>query len=223
MSYPHSASISSDSVEHGGAVPGSDDASAPASLAAAEAAFCRYYPAYERTRALDSLRATEYARLDRAGHIYLDYTGGGLYADSQVRAHMDLLLGNVFGNPHSTNPTSLAMTHLVDAARASVLDFFHASPDEYAVIFTQNASGALKLVGESYPFAPGGRYLLTFDNHNSVNGIREFARAHGAEVTYAPVLPPDMYMDDEKLRSEEHTSELQSQSNLVCRLLLEKK
>src|SRR2546430_3694156 len=28
---------------------------------------------------------------------------------------------------------------------------------------------------------------------------------------------------DEGLRSEEHTSELQSQSNLVCRLLLEKK
>src|SRR2546430_9039171 len=28
---------------------------------------------------------------------------------------------------------------------------------------------------------------------------------------------------DEALRSEEHTSELQSQSNLVCRLLLEKK
>src|SRR2546430_12283684 len=29
--------------------------------------------------------------------------------------------------------------------------------------------------------------------------------------------------DDPPLRSEEHTSELQSQSNLVCRLLLEKK
>src|SRR2546430_6880250 len=28
---------------------------------------------------------------------------------------------------------------------------------------------------------------------------------------------------NKKLRSEEHTSELQSQSNLVCRLLLEKK
>src|SRR2546430_17324440 len=28
---------------------------------------------------------------------------------------------------------------------------------------------------------------------------------------------------DRKMRSEEHTSELQSQSNLVCRLLLEKK
>src|SRR2546430_6750571 len=30
-------------------------------------------------------------------------------------------------------------------------------------------------------------------------------------------------LNREKLRSEEHTSELQSQSNLVCRLLLEKK
>src|SRR2546430_12025411 len=32
-------------------------------------------------------------------------------------------------------------------------------------------------------------------------------------------MPPPHYV----LRSEEHTSELQSQSNLVCRLLLEKK
>src|SRR2546430_13548791 len=34
--------------------------------------------------------------------------------------------------------------------------------------------------------------------------------------------PPQGRLRDE-LRSEEHTSELQSQSNLVCRLLLEKK
>src|SRR2546430_13706550 len=31
------------------------------------------------------------------------------------------------------------------------------------------------------------------------------------------------HFDEQPLRSEEHTSELQSQSNLVCRLLLEKK
>src|SRR2546430_3149280 len=31
------------------------------------------------------------------------------------------------------------------------------------------------------------------------------------------------FLGQEHLRSEEHTSELQSQSNLVCRLLLEKK
>jgi len=56
---------------------------------------------------------------------------------------------------------------------------FSASPDDYCVVFTQNASGALKLVGEAYPFAPDGQYLLTFDNHNSVNGIREYARMWG--------------------------------------------
>src|SRR2546430_12112569 len=31
------------------------------------------------------------------------------------------------------------------------------------------------------------------------------------------------FMESDRWRSEEHTSELQSQSNLVCRLLLEKK
>src|SRR2546430_11343629 len=34
---------------------------------------------------------------------------------------------------------------------------------------------------------------------------------------------PELALSRKSLRSEEHTSELQSQSNLVCRLLLEKK
>ncbi len=168
---------------------------APTALAAAEADFRRRYPEFTATSALDDLRRAQYARLDRAGHIYLDYTGGGLYADAQVQAHLALLAEHTYGNPHSSNPTSLAMTGLVDQARAAVLEFFNAAPDEYAVVFTANASGALKLVGEAYPFCPGGNFLLTFDNHNSVNGIREFARAKGAVVTYAPVLPPDLRLD----------------------------
>src|SRR5688572_32590872 len=36
-------------------------------------------------------------------------------------------------------------------------------------------------------------------------------------------LSPGTLIASEEMRSEEHTSELQSQSNLVCRLLLEKK
>jgi selenocysteine lyase/cysteine desulfurase len=164
----------------------------PTDYAAAFEDFLQRYPTYAAHSQLDDLRASDYARLDRLGHIYLDYTGGGLYAASQVSAHHALLEDNVFGNPHSQNPTSLAMTHLVEAARAYVLHFFNADPDEYSVIFTPNASGALKLVGESYPFAPGGRYALLYDNHNSVNGIREFARQHGATVTYAPVNPADL-------------------------------
>jgi selenocysteine lyase/cysteine desulfurase len=162
------------------------------------AAFERDYPAFD-VAGLERLRATEYSRLDAQGHVYLDYTGGGLYAESQLAEHQALLRTHVLGNPHSNNPTSLAATRLAEETRARVLEFFNADPAEYAVIFTQNASGALKLVGESYPFQPGGHYLLTFDNHNSVNGIREFARAKGATLTYAPVLPPELRIDTARL------------------------
>ncbi|HOD04712.1 MAG TPA: aminotransferase class V-fold PLP-dependent enzyme, partial [Anaerolineaceae bacterium] len=134
----------------------------------AYAQFVQNYPEYLTTAKLDDLRQTEYARLDRLGMVYLDYTGGGLYAESQIQQHMLLLRDNVFGNPHSSNPSSMFATHLAERAREAVLQYFNASPDEYVVIFTSNASGALKLVGESFPFCAGSRYLLTFDNHNSV-------------------------------------------------------
>src|SRR2546430_9821860 len=50
----------------------------------------------------------------------------------------------------------------------------------------------------------------------------------GALTLAAPIRKPPGFTfavlwQPEPLRSEEHTSELQSQSNLVCRLLLEKK
>ena len=76
-----------------------------------------------------------------------------------------------------------------------MLAFLNASPDEYAVVFTANASAALKLVGESVPFMAGSRLLLTADNHNSVNGIREFARAGDARVTYLPLRAPELRHD----------------------------
>ena len=158
--------------------------------------FLRRYPTYAVTAKLDELRATEYGRLDAGKHVYLDYTGGSLYADSQLREHMALLREGVFGNPHSSNPTSRAMTERVERARQYVLRYFNASPQEYVAIFTANASGALKLVGESYPFCDSGNFLITFDNHNSVNGIREFARAKGAHITYLPVGLPDMRADE---------------------------
>ena len=145
------------------------------------------------------LRRTEYARLDAGGHVYLDYTGAGLYAQSQLDEHMALLREGVFGNPHSVNPTSTAITELVERARASVLQFFDASPDEYVAIFTPNATGALRLVGEAFPFRAGDRFLLTFDNHNSVNGIREFARVRGAETTYVPSVAPELRVDERLL------------------------
>ena len=157
--------------------------------------FRKKYPAYKNTLSLDDLRDREYARLDEQNQVYLDYTGSGLYATSQLQQHHELLEAGIFGNPHSKNPTSLAMTHLVEQARNYVYEYFNASPDEYVVIFTPNASGSLKLVGEAYPFSSDSRFLIAFDNHNSVNGIREFARSKGAEVAYLLSLLPEMRLD----------------------------
>jgi len=167
----------------------------------AYADFVARYPDYVATAALDELRATEYRRLDDQGHVYLDYTGGSLYGESQLQQHLDMLRAGVFGNPHSANPTSRAMTDHIERTRRYVLSYFNAAADDYVVVFTQNASGALKLIGESFPFAAGSRYVLTFDNHNSVNGIREFARARGAVIAYAPLVTPGLRLDMARLEA----------------------
>ncbi len=133
---------------------------------------------------LVGLRATEFSRLDRHDEVYLDYTGSALYAESHVARHAELLQDSVLGNPHSDSPASRASSGYVDEARARVLRFFDADPSDYAVCFTANATGALRVVGESYPFSRRSRLVLTADNHNSVNGIRELARRAGATVVY---------------------------------------
>src|SRR5215469_18278050 len=74
------------------------------------AAFVSAYPGYQSTDVLDRLRVTEYSYLDTGGHIYLDYTGAALPAQSQLAAHAERIQSQCFGNPHSENPTSAAST-----------------------------------------------------------------------------------------------------------------
>src|SRR6266478_7803411 len=64
---------------------------------------------------------------------------------------------------------------------------------------------------------PGLISLLTFPHF----GIGQ--RAMFLRTPHGNVLWDCIALVDRDARSEEHTSELQSQSNLVCRLLLEKK
>jgi selenocysteine lyase/cysteine desulfurase len=161
--------------------------------------FLSAYPGYRSTALLDQLRVTEYSYLDAGGHVYLDYTGAGLPAQAQLSAHAERIRGRCFGNPHSENPTSAASTELIERARLAVLAHFSAPPGEYAAVFTPNATGACRLVGEAYPFGSRTRLALTYDNHNSVNGIREFARARGAVTQYVPFSSPELRMDDDAI------------------------
>ncbi|PPQ93853.1 hypothetical protein CVT25_013562 [Psilocybe cyanescens] len=148
-------------------------------------AFLQEYPEYQLTWILDTLRRTDFARLERAGETYVDYMGGSLYPESLIRAHTDFLNGSILGNTHSVSNTSKLSLKCADDARQAVLSHFKASSD-YTVVFTANASGALKLVAEAYPFTQGSSLVLGADAHNSVHGIREFAKFKNAEVAYIP-------------------------------------
>ncbi|MEO8337303.1 MAG: aminotransferase class V-fold PLP-dependent enzyme [bacterium] len=139
-----------------------------------------------------ALREREFARLDAEGHAYLDYTGSALYPRSLVDAHASMLCGAVLGNPHAENPASLASSSGIGEARERVLQFLDADPAEYVVCFTANATAAIALVASGFRFGPEAPLVLTADNHNSVNGIREYALRAGAEVHYLPL--------DEELR-----------------------
>ena len=122
----------------------------------AEAAFRRAHPRYDETTVLDELRRTDFARLDAGGHVYLDYTGAGLYAESQLREHIELLRAERLRQPALAQPDLGGDDRARRAARARRCStFFRASPDEYVAIFTPNATGALRLVGEAYPFRAG--------------------------------------------------------------------
>ncbi|MFC1440885.1 aminotransferase class V-fold PLP-dependent enzyme [Streptacidiphilus sp. N1-10] len=145
------------------------------------------------------LRAEEYGYLDRKGHVYLDHTGAGLPAESQLAAHAARITGDCFGNPHSENPTAAASDRLVAETRAAVLRHLNADPDEYAAVFTANASGACRVVGEAYRFGRGSRLVLPLDNHNSVNGLREFARAKGARTVHVPFAGQELRISEEAL------------------------
>src|ERR1051325_9825877 len=116
------------------------------------------------------LRKKEYSRIDKTGQVYLDYTGSNLYPQSLLDKHHKYLKNAVYGNPHSINPASILSEKNIATTRKRVVEFFNAH--DYHCVFTPNASGALKIVGECYPFGPGSHFLLTVDNHNSVNGIR---------------------------------------------------
>lgn len=148
----------------------------------------KWQPAEKHTHSrFEKLRAKEFARLDAANHVYLDHTGAALYPASLVNRYAGLLTTQVYGNPHSGNPTSAVSSKVVHHVRQQILDFFNASSFEYCVIFTANASAAIKLVAESFPFQPSSTLALLADNHNSVLGIREFAHAAQAAVHYIPL------------------------------------
>lgn len=112
---------------------------------------------------------------------------------------MEFLAETPLGNPHSENPVSKQTHKLIEETADMLLSFWNAG-DEYELIFTPNATGALKLFAESYPWNQNTTLVLSKDNHNSVRGMREYARRAGARV--------ESWGLDEELRLTQTLSEI---------------
>src|SRR5688572_32759193 len=65
--------------------------------------------------------------------------------------------------------------------------------------------------------------IYTLSLHDALPIYQRSARLCVADYVVGGCAAGDRHLLPDDARSEEHTSELQSQSNLVCRLLLEKK
>ena len=154
----------------------------------------------------ENIRQKDFAHLDTQHQTYLDFTGGGLMAQSHLQKHYELLSKNVFGNPHSINPTSSFSTELVEETRRAILTFFNAS-DDYLCIFTANASGALRIVGDCYPFDENSLLVLSKDNHNSVLGISEKATLKGAKTHFVHVDREMRLIENEMFQALEMNNE----------------
>ncbi len=83
-------------------------------------------------------------------------------------------------------------------------------------IFTSNCTGALKIVGESFPFEAKSRFVLAEDSHNSVNGIRRYAEEKGATVDYVPARLRGGFKDSDMMVCQFH-SELLANADIGFR------
>ena len=134
---------------------------------------------------IDSLYASEVQpRVHSPGDFhYMDFTGSSLYTNRQLDDIRNLLAAGVFGNPHSKSSSSKLSTLHVDNVRHKLFEYFRADPEEYVIVFTRSATGALTLLGDAFPFGENSTYAYTVSNHNSVLGIRSYAQKHGARVS----------------------------------------
>jgi molybdenum cofactor sulfurtransferase len=123
---------------------------------------------------IDDIRASEYQSLENI--IYLDHAGTTLYPKSLIEDFSADLTNNIFGNPHSASASSQLSSQRINDVRLQVLRFFKADPDHFQVVFTPNATAAIKLVADAFRDHPASfDYAYHVDSHTSLVGVRELA------------------------------------------------
>src|SRR5207249_6231092 len=106
--------------------------------------------------------------------------------------------------------------------RLALFLFFFCHVPPTTLIYTLSLHDALPI----YRRGAVGEHLDALDRgHGNLVDVDEVLAADRVDAAggHAPAVDEHQRVEVAKLRSEEHTSELQSRFDLVCRLLLEKK
>ena len=109
---------------------------------------------------------------------YLDHAGTTLCPRSLMESFSKDMMSNLYGNPHSASSSSQLSTRRIENVRLRVLQYFHADPEHFDLIFVANATAAVKLVMEAFTeHEQGFWYGYHKDSHTSLVGVRQTARA----------------------------------------------
>ncbi|KAK4186137.1 putative molybdenum cofactor sulfurase [Podospora australis] len=150
---------------------------------------------YEKS--LELIREKEYPHM-RNG-TYLDHSGTTIYAASTISRFSNKMLTNLYGNPHSTNAPAKLSGDMVDSIRLKALRFLGADPSHFDLIFTANATAAIKLVADSFrdlaEQARSGSFWYGYhrDSHTSLVGVRELT-ANGEHYCFANDLEVESWL-----------------------------
>ncbi|KAJ2842499.1 hypothetical protein IWW36_005885, partial [Coemansia brasiliensis] len=142
---------------------------------------------------LDEIRRTEYPQLFDSKElktdqdpelqtVFLDHAGSTLCAASHIRAFSSDLLTQIPANPHSRHAQSQWTQRKIDHARDRLLEFLGTSAEQYAVVFTANATAAIRLAAELTPISKQGVFCYTRESHTSVVGVRNLVTQQDARV-----------------------------------------
>lgn len=135
------------------------------------AEYLKDFPEYDYNGTLNKLRRAQFGHIPK-DEVYLDFTGAGVYQTQQINKAMHDLKMTMKCNTHSASACSQRTEKAIEEVRQRILRFFNAPNGTYSVIFTQSATAALHLVGDSFPWSNQSLYLYAKHNHNSVLGIR---------------------------------------------------
>ncbi|KAJ2023791.1 hypothetical protein GGI06_001269 [Coemansia sp. S85] len=119
---------------------------------------------------------------------------------SYVRAQAEEMLTTIPANPHSNHPGSQWTRDKIEQVRDRLLGFFGTTSRDYALVFTANATAAIRLAGELTLMSKDGTFCYTSSAHTSVVGLRGIAAELGAAVR------PAEFGDLDDIIRPEHTN-----------------